>query len=135
MSQFNVNTIADEPGTGGPDFVGMPSVGGDPVVESGGNSDGRWVKFADGTLICQKTGHMSSATGYTTWVYPVAEVSGLRGLFGYTNTSQFNDVYITTFGNPVNTEVPVQVTRVIVTTDEITHQSVGSNLFLIGRWK
>ena len=32
------------------DFTAMPSVGGDPVVESGSNADGEWTRFADGTL-------------------------------------------------------------------------------------
>ncbi len=49
MSQLNIDNIANQLGTGGPDFVGMPSVGGDPVVESGSNSDGEWTRWADGT--------------------------------------------------------------------------------------
>ncbi len=31
----------------------MPTSGGDPVVESGSNSDGAWTRWADGTQICQ----------------------------------------------------------------------------------
>src|SRR5690554_6272384 len=30
-------------------FTSMPQVGGDPVVESGSNSDGGWCRLADGT--------------------------------------------------------------------------------------
>jgi hypothetical protein len=43
------------------DFNTMPTVGGDPVVESGSNVDGAFTKWADGTLICIMT-----FTGYTT---------------------------------------------------------------------
>lgn len=32
-------------------FDEMPEVAGNPVVERGSNSDGRWVRFADGTQI------------------------------------------------------------------------------------
>jgi hypothetical protein len=33
------------------DFNTMPTVGGDPVVESGSNADGEYTKFADGTQV------------------------------------------------------------------------------------
>ena len=33
------------------DFTAMPSVGGDPIVESGSNADGAWTRWADGTQI------------------------------------------------------------------------------------
>ena len=33
------------------DFTTMPQVGGSPIVERGSNSDGEWVRFADGTVI------------------------------------------------------------------------------------
>ncbi len=60
MSQLNLDSIANQLGTGGPDFVGMPSVGGDPVVESGSNSDGEWARFADGTQHCWKINAVGS---------------------------------------------------------------------------
>ena len=33
-------------------FTAMPQVGGDPIVESGSNSDGEWTRWADGTQHC-----------------------------------------------------------------------------------
>ena len=33
----------------GANFTAMPTVGGDPIVESGSNSDGEWTRWADGT--------------------------------------------------------------------------------------
>jgi hypothetical protein len=38
-----------------PDFPNMPQVGGDPIVESGSNSNGTYTKFADGTMICSRS--------------------------------------------------------------------------------
>jgi hypothetical protein len=37
---------------GGPlaNFTAMPQVGGDPIVESGSNSDGEWTRWSDGTI-------------------------------------------------------------------------------------
>ena len=35
--------------TPGMESTGMPTVGGDAVVESGSNSDGEWTRWADGT--------------------------------------------------------------------------------------
>lgn len=59
---INSNQIFDRLGTGAPDFpAGMPTVGGDPIVESGSNSDGNWTRWADGTQHC--TGLTPAATG------------------------------------------------------------------------
>lgn len=82
MSTLNVNTLADELGTGGPDFVGMPSVNGDPVVESGSNTDGSWVKLAEGTQICYTiTLSYSYSNGSqlsATWTFPQIFISGAK---------------------------------------------------------
>ena len=39
----------------GANFTAMPQVGGDPIVESGINSNGAYTKFADGTMICLRS--------------------------------------------------------------------------------
>ena len=62
------NNLTDEVGTGSPDFPnGMPTVGGDPVVESGSNTDGSWTKWADGTqrALHVKGGVTCTANGVT----------------------------------------------------------------------
>ena len=49
------NNLTDEVGTGSPDFPnGMPTSAGDPIVESGSNSDGEWTRWADGTQVCTR---------------------------------------------------------------------------------
>lgn len=35
-------------------FTTMPFVGTAPIVESGSNANGNWIKYADGTMICQR---------------------------------------------------------------------------------
>ncbi len=91
----NTNTIADEAGTGGPDFVGMPTVAGDPVVESGSNSDGEWTRWADGTQQCHSlillTQYDVERLRYT-WSYPLAFITTptFSLTFGPTNESGFN---------------------------------------------
>ena len=58
-------------------FTTMPQVGGDPIVESGSNSNGQYTKFSDGTLVCTSNGETTFA--YDTadqlsysWTYPAA---------------------------------------------------------------
>ena len=46
-----------------PNFTAMPQVGGDPIVESGSNSNGEYTKFADGTL--QMWSYKSLSSGET----------------------------------------------------------------------
>lgn len=50
---INTNQLYNLNGDGAPDFpAGMPTVDGDPIVESGSNSDGEWTRWADGTQWC-----------------------------------------------------------------------------------
>ncbi len=54
---------------------GMPlGTGGDPVVASGVNSDGSWIKWADGTMKCHNT-IGSSSGGAATWAFPSAFIN------------------------------------------------------------
>lgn len=62
---LNTNQIYNEAGTGAPDFpMGMPTVGGDPIVESGSNSDGSWTRWADGTQHCEDRHNFGNAAVY-----------------------------------------------------------------------
>ena len=45
-------------------FTAMPQVGGNPIVESGSNSNGSWTKWADGTLT--QFGSASMSVAFTT---------------------------------------------------------------------
>lgn len=45
---FEVSNAPTLEGGSQANFVTMPQVGGDPIVESGSNSDGEWTRWADG---------------------------------------------------------------------------------------
>lgn len=67
--------------SGANDFVSMPSVGGDPIVESGSNTDGEWTRWADGTQICRALATYDGITNTAgslyksnieSWIFPSA---------------------------------------------------------------
>ncbi len=83
---INGSTGIDTPGLASD---GMPTSGGDPVVESGSNSDGEWTRFADGTQVCRISesvdnanlgdGSTSAGTYYSVMMtaqFPIAFVDG-----------------------------------------------------------
>lgn len=51
---IEVSEVLGAPAGSPANFPSMPTVGGDPVVESGSNSDGEWTRFADGTQHVRK---------------------------------------------------------------------------------
>lgn len=66
-------------------FTVMPQVAGDPIVESGSNTDGEWTRWADGTQVCSfidggaSTSINTSGQVYMTnaiaWNYPAVFVA------------------------------------------------------------
>lgn len=64
------------------EFPTMPTVGGSPIVESGSNTDGEWVRYADGTQVCwnDAAGSADASTasagawyrGDVSWTFPQA---------------------------------------------------------------
>jgi len=97
--------------SGGADanFTAMPQVGGDPIVESGSNSNGEYTKFADGTLLCWanvKVDFLSGKQLGTTWTFPVEPAYGsVRTVMGTpvrydesgTNDTQLGTINISDF--------------------------------------
>jgi hypothetical protein len=66
-------------GGGDANFVTMPQVGGNPIVESGSNSDGEWTRWADGSQIVTATQvlyYHNSSNLKKLWTYPASFVSG-----------------------------------------------------------
>jgi len=55
-------TLVGDTGVDAPGFT----QGGDPVVESGSNSDGAWTRWADGTQICRGSTTLQMATIHQT---------------------------------------------------------------------
>ncbi len=143
MSQLNVDTISDELGTGAPDFVTMPSVGGDPVVESGSNSDGQWTRWADGTQQCRFTGGTLDATSQAsdtgawftntgsgdssfTWAYPLGFTAAPVVSPNTTGRVQL----ATMIAAPTVTDVELGIIRI---QSSITGADIS--VTAIGRWK
>ncbi|MCE8042425.1 hypothetical protein HOP60_09695 [Halomonas daqingensis] len=50
-----VGRAADNTFAGANEFSMMPTVNGDPIVESDSNDFGEWTRWADGTQVCTKT--------------------------------------------------------------------------------
>ncbi|MEB0226243.1 phage tail protein [Pseudomonas sp. 10S4] len=92
---FSWRTVNQANTVGGPfmtySYAGVLNVpvglqlGGRNVVESGSNTNGNWVRFADGTQICTCTTGATTATtasgnswnsSVSTWTYPAAFVAG-----------------------------------------------------------
>ena len=81
------------------DFAAMPSVGGDPMVESGSNSDGEWTRWADGTLIMGKQIILSVTygngiedggtyfSGEVSFNFPSANVGTMKGSGSHSKAS------------------------------------------------
>lgn len=72
-----LDTKAGLAGGADANFTAMPQVSGNPIVESGSNSDGEWTRYADGTQMCRVEGVVITLTSgaesaFLTWVYPVA---------------------------------------------------------------
>lgn len=118
-------------------FTNMPYVGTAPVVESGSNTNGYYVKFADGTMVCWHTtqNNVSISTamlgGYRsagqTWTFPaefnaipvcIASGESLDS-FSYNCNGKS-----TTYGSYVYTAISSQSAA-----DRVV------NLLAIGRWK
>lgn len=135
MSQFNVNTIANELGTGGPDFVAMPSVSGDPIVESGTNTDGYWVKYADGTQIIKASRSISLATSsYQTWTMPLAFFDMPTASIALSSFSPATSV-LDTFQGITLIVSETQWRTVVRDGTAAGETDTATMLFAFGRWK
>ncbi len=102
---------------------GMPlGPGGDPVVESGSNSDGWWTRWADGTQHC--TRDRSVDTADVLWTFPVPFGAGpAPATFGSKDTIAYPGyVY---FSNTSYTETTVRVSAT----------GNSARLLVVGRWK
>ncbi|MDO0945909.1 hypothetical protein [Chromohalobacter israelensis] len=90
LDQWAAQAKANEEGlsslVAGGNFTAMPTINGDPVVESGSNSDGAWTRWADGTQQIRKKNFN-------------------MGLPGYTGSGTFDDPYMTD-GQSLNYPVP-----------------------------
>ena len=80
---IEVDNIADQAGGAAANFTAMPQVGGDPIVESGSNSDGEWTRWSDGT----QTAWFTYDAGFT------VDAGTLRSSGAYGSATLNNDEY------------------------------------------
>jgi len=147
MSQIRVDEITDEAGTGAPEITDhykksnilgtVSESGGVPtgaIIERGSNSNGEFVKFADGTMICQmfQDNFDFNTTGTTDFTHPVVSVNRFPVRFasivdGSTGGSAKNEgvALLGLTGTDSNT-------RATVTTAKNATQDLG--ITVIGRW-
>lgn len=118
----------------------MPEVNGDPIVESGSNSDGKWSRWADGTQMCSNdaTWHSefvstSNSTSYF-WTFP-ATFDVRPSVCGSVATRVGNvpDVDNVQFG--IGGTYNAGTTSVEVWHTSTRDQAFASTLIAMGRWK
>lgn len=119
------------------------------VIERSSNANGEFVRFADGTQICNMPLTLSYLNGgrmTATWTYPAAfAATAAAGLYlsGMINISSFNsgvtgpgisDVLGVRFGTITATTVVAQMYRITGTTNFAIGDSCECRLIAIGRW-
>jgi hypothetical protein len=110
-------------------FDRMPDIAGDPIVESGSNADGEYIKFSNGTMICQIFNISTGATASAVWTFPLAFVNINIGITG-TPVGQ-NRYY--TRGEAITTTTTTAFRAYIVAGGGTTN--IDCHLTAIGRWK
>ena len=117
----------------------MPFVGTAPIVESGSNANGSWIKWADGTMICDiRISHtavpISAATGPLfyhasgfTYTYPAAFISLPTATINIIGSGGLSWA---TLANVMLS----QASFFIMAPTNRTETSIG-HLVVIGRWK
>ena len=111
-------------------FTSMPQVGGDPIVESGSNSDGEWTRWADGTQIISNS-VATSNTATATWTYPVSFISGTYRLNSMVQAS--GSALIATVQSKALASIGVNCWEGISTTLERRVNTL--DITATGRWK
>ena len=99
------------------------------IIERGSNTNGEYIKFADGTLICTHT-FTSPETGSYVWTYPLLPISPIVKAFIVGNSDAPDSTIVIRL---------VQSTFIedIKTMNFITNKQIASfcRIGLIGRWK
>lgn len=110
------------------------------IVESGSNSDGRWVKYSDGTMICSKLdpnvgGYGTTGLKSRLWNFPQAFHSSLRPVSLVDNrennasgTGIRVNHYMRTSDPQTNMTITFNVTTAYLTAPDLM-------FYAIGRWK
>ena len=126
-------------------FANMPTVDGNPIVESGSNSDGEWTRWADGTQTCwgsveesdyafdfQTTGNFHIGSRNNTINFPVAFIdSNISVSFTTVRRSGNSESHFPTLSNPINSGEFVDWSLVA---GQSNSKNVGFTWIVFGRW-
>lgn len=126
------------------DVDGQITEGGNRVVESGSNSDGEWVRFADGTQICSinnfEANYNNNTQCSSTWSFPVSFSDPPNGWadfsdgFGGDATPSYDEIINCYCLNETTTDSNVTAIRAAGLTDFESGDIVMLSCFAIGRW-
>ena len=112
-------------------------VNGAPIIEKGSNSNGTWVKYPDGTMICyaEYTATISSSYGGTYyaggWHFPLAFIEIPVVLFS-AKTYPYGLVALEDFSASVTGNFTIQS---VSTTPTLNSSTITFSMCAIGRWK
>ncbi len=112
-------------------------VNGAPMIEKGSNSNGMWVKYPDGTMICyaEYTATISSSYGGTYyaggWHFPLAFIEIPVVLFS-AKTYPYGLVALDDFSTSVTGNFTIQS---VSTTPTLNSSTITFSMCAIGRWK
>lgn len=110
------------------------------IIESGSNENGRWTKFADGTMICTNTtekGPLNTTVGgfYKTtsydWIYPMPFLNSGNNFNG--NVMYASSSCWVAHGDSNNSAT--KATYKIFGDTQTGNTTIGISLMAIGRWK
>lgn len=117
------------------------------VIERGSNTNGEYVRFADGTQICHaalRLDYTNASALTATWTYPASfDTSVDLGLSAALNISSFNsgitgpsieEVRSVDFSSITTTSARAQLHRISGLTDFVTGDNAQARLTAIGRW-
>jgi hypothetical protein len=111
-------------------FDRMPDIAGDPIIDQGSNADGEYIRFSNGTMICQIFGISSGSTGDATWTFPFT-FANTNIVIGGTPLGQ--NRYVTP-GAGLGPTTTLTSFRVFIS-DTGGLSNIDCNLSATGRWK
>ena len=127
--------------TPGLESAAMPTVGGDAVVESGSNSDGRWLRYSSGEQFCFSREYVIGGD--------IAQASAYGGYAGFVRGVQFPapfasaplDVNVTVLDAPLSAgflrdlATATEFDVVVRATSSINSGDFGYGYTAYGQWK
>lgn len=118
------------------DGEGIIAVSG-TIIEKGSNSNGEYIKFGDGTLICMHssvTGNLNTIAHYTTynWTYPHQFISVPRV---YATPMNWSTAMCTTKVWPRAEQSDIMIHQILLDSMKPYDNTSQINLLAIGKWK